>query len=438
MEGKSYHTVILGAGLSGLSAAYHSGYPVFEKRCAPGGTAGSVRKEGYVFDFGIHVIHSRNPDFHTLMQEIGAEFIAHIRRGLIYSYGAYAAYPFQVNTSHLSLKLRLQCVLGYLFRKRHASIHSYEDWIIQNFGAGFAEYFLIPYSKKFWGISPREMTHEWTGQQRVPKPRTMDVIKGAFRDQNSGFGPNAEFSYPSRQGEGFAGIAEAFSSKIDDIHYNMKATAIDPRNKVIIFNGGDLIIRYDKIISSLPLPELIGILSDPPLQVKRAIDRLRFNSIAIVNLGLNRSIIDPNHWIHYPDPDIRFFRISFPSNFCDGLNPKGTSTIQAEVSYETTTPPDKEELTHQIHRDLIKVGILKSSDHAVFKDVLFLKYGYVLYDHHRMEAVHTIHRYLNALDIFPCGRYGAWEYQWTDEAILSGRDMALQLLQRGDVDTVQL
>ena len=423
-------TIILGGGLSGLSASYHSGFPVYEACAIPGGTAGSITEKGYVFDFGIHVLHSKDKWFQNFISELKIDFVKHFRKALIFSYGAYAMYPFQVNTSHLQMGLRLRCVLGYLFsrfphdRKR---LENYEDWIRYNFGKGFAEQFLIPYSTKFWGIPPREMTYEWTGQQRVPQPGIIDVLKGAFRDQEGAFGPNDQFQYPSKHGAGFAGIAQAMAAACDRVHFEMKATALVPDKKLIFFNNENIPLEYERLITTIPLPELIKLVPNPPQEVQNAVNHLRFNSIAIVNLGINRKTINKNHWIHFPDQEISFFRISFPNNFCKGLNPNGISTIQAEISYDHQNPPAQDLLLDKVKDDLIKAKILTLKDKIVFHDVVLKKYGYVIYDVNRQNAVKKIHDYLEKFGIFSCGRYGCWEYLWADEAVISGKETAEKL-----------
>ena len=422
--------IILGGGLSGLGAACHSDFPVYEACTAPGGTAGSVTKNGYVFDFGIHVLHSKDTWFQNFMSELKIDFVKHFRKAMIFSYGAYAKYPFQVNTAHLPISIRFKCVLGYLAsicQPNRKSPENYEEWIRYNFGKGFAEQFLIPYSTKFWGVPPNDMTHEWTGQQRVPQPRLMDVLKGAFRDQEGAFGPNDQFRYPAKPGAGFAGIALAMAAACDRVHCAMKATALIPDKKLIFFNHEDAPLAYDRLITTIPLPELIKLIPDPPHEVQDAVKLLRFNSIAIVNLGIDRKAISRNHWIHFPDQDISFFRISFPSNFCRELNPEGTSTIQAEVSYHYQNPPDESLLLARVKKDLIGANILTSQDKILFHDVLFRKYGYVVYDINRAAAVKVIHDYLKARDIFPCGRYGCWEYLWADQAVQSGKKTAQEV-----------
>lgn len=417
-------TIILGAGLSGLSASYFGGYPIYEASNLPGGTAGSKVKDDFVFDFGIHVLHSKKPWFRELMKELEIDFVWCRRNAWIYSHGRYAAYPFQVNTSNLPLRLRFRCLIDFLLRKRGGPVNNYEDWMVQNFGKGFSETFLIPYSKKFWGVNPARMTYEWTGQQRVPQPRTIDVIRGAIKNQAKAMGANPEFLYPSKFQAGFSGIAEAFADRVQIIHYGMQATAIDPDSKTIVFNGGQDFVNYDILISTLPLPDLVRLIANVPREVTLAADMLEFNSIALVNLGIDRGNVTDKHWIHCPGTEISFFRVSFPSNFCAGLNPPGTSAIQAEISYDRHNPPAPNELVSRVREDLIRMQVLKKGDGTVFEDTMFLKYGYVIYDHNRIRALDTIHGYLRSRDILACGRYGEWAYFWIDEAVKSGMETA--------------
>jgi UDP-galactopyranose mutase len=429
MTENTLKTIILGAGLAGLSAAYHGGFPVYETRQRPGGTADSIKKNGFVFDYGIHVLQSKDPRFYGFLDQLDLKLITHKRSGWIYNDNRYFPYPFQVNTSHLPLFHRLRCIVGYLMRRNSSKPENYEEWMIQNFGKGFSKTFLIPYSKKFWRVSPKEMTYEWAGY-RVPRPRLLEVIKGAFKDQETNLGTHVEFHYPANKRAGFAAIAQSMASKIDSVHYGMNATAIDPYKKVVFFNDGKISVPFDNLITTIPLPELIRLLPSPSAKVQNKVSRLRFNSIAIVNLGVDRPQITDKHWVHFPDKAISFFRISFPSNLCDGLSPPGSRSIQAEISYDAKKPPNKDDILHQVKTDLIKVGILKAEDQFMVQEVRYQPYGYVIYDHYRKDAVAGVHKYFMNFDIYPCGRYGAWEYFWSDQAILSGRITAEQVLQK--------
>jgi UDP-galactopyranose mutase len=433
MHHKEYEAIILGGGLSGLSAAYHSGFPVFEARPQPGGAADSVSRDGFVFDLGIHVLQSQDPYFLDLMQRLGVTMATHERSAWIYCYGNYFPYPFQVNTSHLPWPVRVRCVLGFLTRRRRAASANYEEWMVHNFGRGFADTFLIPYAEKFWRHPPADMTFEWTGQ-RVPVPRLWDVVRGAFQDLDTKMGTNAVFDYPNARGYGFSAIARALADQVPHLYIDRRVTAIDPGGKRVVFNHGSEVVTYRRLITSIPLPDFIQLLPEPPVEVQEAAAQLAYNSIAIVNLGINRPDLSPKHWVHFPEHEISFFRISIPSNFCPGLSPPGTSSIQAEVAYDAPNPPNRQELRGQVVADLRRVGVLGGADQVVFEDVIYQRYGYVVYTQARQEAVAVIHRYLRELDIFPCGRYGDWEYLWADQAILSGKRVAEKVLAQIDAN----
>jgi UDP-galactopyranose mutase len=415
-------TLILGGGLAGLSACLHSNGIVYEQHDTPGGHARSHRRDGFTFDEGIHVLHTNSDYVLQLLQQANAGLDVKEREAWIVSNGAMTRYPFQANTYGLPPQIIKDCLLGFVqneFDDRE-KIKNYEDWIYFMFGKGIADHFMIPYSKKFWGVDPTELTTEWVNV-RHPRPSLEEVISGALEDQKKGFGINAVFRYP-REG-GFGRIGESLADKCQDrIRYGMKATAIDPKAKKVLFNGKDW-VDYGKLVSTLPLPELIGLMPDVPREVQDAVGLLRTNSLLVVNLGVNRPKISDKHWIYFLEREFSFIRISFPGNMASTVCPAGTTAISAEIAYGNGNPlpAKREEMTGRVVDDLIRAKVLTPEDKIIFSDVIDIKYGYVVFDRNRRAAVSTIHDYLKTLDILPCGRYGAWAYLWSDEAILSGK-----------------
>ena len=105
-------------------------------------------------------------------------------------------YPFQANTYGLPSDIIKDCLLGFIendFTDRD-NIKNYEDWIYYIFGKGIAEHFMIPYSKKFWGVDPKQLTTEWVNV-RHPRPSMSEVITGALQDQEKRFGINGSYRY---------------------------------------------------------------------------------------------------------------------------------------------------------------------------------------------------------------------------------------------------
>ena len=432
MAKKNIKPIILGGGLAGLSACYHGDGIVYEKDAGFGGHARSHDSEGYIFDEGIHVLHTDNEYILKLMDDIGANLKVKDRDAWINSNGALTRYPFQANTYGLPIEIVKDCLLGFIendFQDK-SQIKHYEDWVNYMFGKGIANHFMIPYSKKFWGVDPKELNTDWVNV-RHPRPSMEEVISGALYDQTKGFGINAVFRYPEKGGFGFIGQALAQQCE-GRINANMEATLINPNRKEITFNS-DETIPYDTILSTIPLPEVLKIIPDTPEDVINASKKLRTNSIFVVNLGVNRENITDKSWIYYLEKEFCFVRVSFPFNFTkdpSSVVPEGHSSISVEIAYgnDNPLPGNKEQIIEKVISDLIKANIIEENDDITYLDTYDIKYGYVIYDKNRRPAIKKIHDFLKPLGIIPCGRYGLWAYLWSDEAIMSGKVAAEKLI----------
>lgn len=429
--------VILGGGLAGLTAAFYSGAPVYEAAEHPGGAAWSDPVGGIAFDRGIHVLQTSNQSILELLAELGVELSTIRRQAYIYARGTYTAYPFQVNTTGLPLALRLRCVYDFLRRTGDAANpKNYTEWIEANLGRGFAETFMLPYSQKFWTIDLEQMTYEWTGG-RVPQPSAWQVLRGAFVDRRTAIGSNAVFQYPSAR-TGYATIAQALVRRVRWLHLDHRAVRIDVRRHRVHFaNGRDA--DYRVLISAIPLPELVAILSEVPAEVRAATALLRANSVLSVGLAIDGPSVEGRHWVHFPEPEFVFFRISYPHNFTDPPSASGPRGICAEIAHSATRPLPKEGLIERVEADLRRAGAMLPEDRIIATGAYDIKYAYCIYDHNRRAAIRTIRDWLHSIDIVPSGRYGLWTYFWSHEAMLSGRKSAKlvrQMLAAGRCDAV--
>lgn len=414
----SHDLVILGGGLSGLAAGMETGAPVFEAADHHGGIAMSDEADGFVFDRGIHVLQTHNQKILDLFEEIGIQFRIVERNAHIYANDCFTAYPFQINSTGLPLFKRIACVWQYLNRDTEFTPANYAEWIYKTIGKGFADTFLIPYSEKFWGVHPREMTYEWTGN-RVPKSSILQVLRGAIWSRNTRAGTNATFRYPDGAG-GYGTVSNHLRAQLDDrVHCNHRAIRVDLKNRRVEFENGK-IVEYRVLLNTIPIPEFVKLVSDVPEEIEEAVQGLRTNHIMVVNLGIDRASISNKHWVHFPESKYSFFRLSFPFNFSPDLAPEGSSSISAEVSYDASNPPDTDELTDLVHKDLIACGILRADDRIVAKCVYSIPYAYCIYDEHRQKTLPLVKKWLKQWQVVPGGRYGLWTYFWSDEAIASG------------------
>jgi UDP-galactopyranose mutase len=427
--------IILGGGLSGLSACYHGQGTIYEKNIKPGGQASSSEEYGFIFDEGIHVMHTKNEYILNLMEKLEVNMEIRERNAWIVSHGSMTRYPFQANTFGLPEGIVRDCVDGFIENKFIDSdtINNYEDWVYYMFGKGIAEHFMIPYSQKFWGIDAKNLTTDWVNV-RHPKPSKEEVIKGSLEDQTKGFGINASYRYPKKGGYGYIGKRLTDKCK-GRIKVGMEATKINVNKKEIEFNHSEL-VSYDNILSSIPLPELIKIIPDAPEVVINAAAKLKTNSMFVVNIGVNRPNITDKNWIYYLEKEFSFVRVSFPFNQSDNVAPVGTSSISAEIAYgnDNPLPAHKENLADLVVEDLISANVINASDEIIYIDTVDIKYAYVIFDNERKAAIKIIHEYLKKFDIIPFGRYGMWAYLWSDEAMLSGKKVAEKFSKNKDFE----
>lgn len=429
-----HKNIILGAGLSGMSAGYHlnEDYAIFEKNSEIGGLARSEESDGFIFDYAPHILYTVNEYASNLIHQLLKGNI-HIkkRQAFIYhgQYDLYTQFPFQAHLFGLPSSVILDCLKGVAKKftnNDQPKPENYEDWIYQKFGKGIAEHLMIPYSKRIWTVDPKTMNYEWI-DRRVPDPDFEVILEGALTDMTKQTGFNNDFWYPINGG--IEALPKALSGEVQNIHLEMEASRITPDKKIVEFKNGDT-VKYERLISSLPLPSIIDMIEGVPQQVINAAKDLDHNSIVCVNLGVDRPNITPYHWLYFYEKDYIFHRISFPMNTSEKTAPPGTSSVCCEIAHSkhrALPVRGREALIEQTRKDLVKCGILKEDDKILTKQLLGIRYAYVIYDLNHRKNIDVIHAYLKSIDIYPCGRFGEWEYFNMDHSIMSGKRTAEEL-----------
>lgn len=426
---KKEQFIVLGGGLSGLSAAYFlkGACEVFEKESHVGGLCRSRHIGGYIFDYDGHLLHFRNKGVLELVQNLTGGSLGKIKRNSwIASFGGLTRYPFQANLYGLPTHIAKECIFSFLDARLNGYRYkpvpdNFKQWIFHTFGKGIAKYFMLPYNSKFWRVPMHTLTTEWVNTY-IPIPTIKDVLSGTLARSKKHFGYNAKFWYP-RSG-GIENLVFAFEKKIkSSIHTNHCATKIDLEKKRVCFDNGKK-IGFNSLISTIPLPEMLTLIPQLPAKIKTALKKLKYTSIFCLNLGIDREGISNKHWIYFPERRFSFFRVGFPTTFSSSVAPKGKSSLYAEVSYAPHRPPDKKKVIKKIIDDLRKAEILRSDDVIEVHDALDIKYAYVVYDHDYAKSTKVIREYLNQHHVYLIGRYGNWKYMAMEDSILDGKNIA--------------
>ena len=210
---------------------------------------------------------------------------------------------------------------------------------------------------------------------------------------------------------------------------------LDPGSRKLYFANGTE-VTYDKLISSIALPELISMIEGVTADVVDAAQKLACTTCVVVNIGIDRDDISETQWTYFYEDDFFFTRLSYPHMLSPNNSPRGTGTIQAEVYYSNKYKPlDREprECIEPVISDLIRCGVVREDDEILYRDARIIPYANVIFDLERADALSTVHGYLDDIGIAYCGRYGEWGYLWTDESFLSGENAAQQIMNSEDI-----
>ena len=307
--------LIVGAGLAGLSAAYHlSGLPyrLYEREQEVGGLCRSYKKDGFTFDYTGHLLHFRQAEIKALVEKLLAgKLQKHARQSFIYSHRTYTEYPFQVNTFGLPPEVVRECLMGFIATLTNQQAgpppqdRSFKQWILDNLGEGMAKHFMVPFNEKLWQVSLDELTSDWVSWL-VPKPELKDVVNGALGIKDKAFGYNPSFLYPAN--DGIKVLPESFVPGIDGITHGAELVEVDTKRRRAIFRdhtkGGTREERYESLVSTIPIPELVRRCLDFPAPLKDAAAALRWVSVYNINLGIGREQVSDKHWIYFPESGV--------------------------------------------------------------------------------------------------------------------------------------
>jgi protoporphyrinogen oxidase len=427
---------VLGSGMGGFGAAYRLHAEglravMYDKQGYRGGHTASFRHDGgFVFDVGPHISFTKDPRIQDLFAANVDQQYETIQINLNnYWRGYWPKHPVQLHLHGLPEDLIVKVIADFV-TEHHAAertITNYADWLYASFGKTFAETFPMQYTRKYHLTTAENMSTDWLGP-RIYRPSLEEVLRGALSATAPHTHYITHFRYPKRGG--FTAYLEPFVPLVD-LKLRHELVQLDPRAKELAFANGTR-ARYDAVVSSIPLPDIVPMIPGTPADVLAAAERLACSTCVLVNVGIDRADISPAHMTYFYDEDICFTRLSFPHMLAETNVPPGTGSIQAEVYFSSKYRPltvAPESLIAPVIADLRKCGLMRDEDRILFRNAMLVPYANVIFDLDRAKALETVHGYLDDVGVAYCGRYGDWGYMWTDESFISGERAAETALQ---------
>jgi len=425
--------LIAGAGISGLSAAYHlekkgkRNYLLVEKEPDFGGLCGSFEKDGYTFDWSGHLLHLHTNDGMKLVKSLLGSNIGRLERSAwIYSHGVCTKYPFQAALYGLPKDVVTECVTGAVKSRSAGKAPSganFHDWALALFGEGICRHFMFPYNEKLWGVPSKELGSDWCAPF-VPRPSLDEIIRGAYWPSEKQYGYNPSFLYPLRGGS--RALCAALAKHISNLKLGCAVEKIDLQTRTAQVKGLGT-VSYKKLINTLPLKETAGMLDAPPAEIRKHAAALRARRVHVVNLGFPCKMPD-KHWLYFPEKQFPFYRAGIASNFSPHVAPKGHCSLYIEIPVDSGSP-DNAALEKQAVAGLVRCGLLPEKNTPRPDSALHLDIGsaYAVYDARRAPAVQALTSYLAKHSCHCTGRYGLWRYSFMEQDLLDARDLALKL-----------
>ena len=429
------HVAVLGTGMAGLGAGHvldTAGVPFtcFDRNQHFGGHTHSFRyEEGFVFDEGGHISFTKHEHIRELLAaNIDGQHEEPQLKIDNYWHGHRITHPVQVNLVGLPPELIADIVRDFVAVDGEPLTDQadYAQWLLQAYGKTFAETFPMVYGRKYHTVGMDQLTTDWIGP-RMYRPSLDEIVIGAVAGQRASVHYVDTFRYPSFGG--FKTYLEAFAQRFE-LRLEHDLVGLDPVARRLRFANGES-FGYDRVISSIPLPDLIPSIDGAPQEVLDAAKQLAFTTAVLINLGIDRADLSDTHITYFYDEDIVFSRVNLPHMFSPHNAPPGCGTIQAEVYFSEKYRPltaDPSELIEPAIADLRRCGFIRESDSILLQDAVVNRYANVIYDHDRARAVEIVHGFLEDVGVDYCGRYGNWDHAWTDEAFMSGEETAAKVV----------
>ena len=418
---------ILGGGISGISLAAHldENVEVLEKRARIGGLCGSIIEQGFTFDAaGPHIMFSKNKDVLGLMvSALGDNVHQRRRENKIWFKGRLVKYPFENDLASLPKEDNFDCIYGYIVNP-HANEKpsNLAQWSYATFGEGISNKYFIPYNRKIWNYDPAHIGLEFVS--RIPKPPMEDVLKSSIGIPTEGYLHQLHFYYPTEGG--YEAIVHAFAKRVrGKIVTGTPVAELRRDGKKWLVNGR----QYDKVVSTIPIHELLAVWKDVPKEACDAASRLRYNSLINVLLGSHNDAGHPYTAVYIPDPAILFHRISFPQNFSPRNVPQGGSAVMAEITanagdgvWEMTD----DQILERTISDLENTGFINPSK-IVYRRIVRFQYGYPVYDLDYSKNVKTLRDSVASAGLRLLGRFAQFDYINSDVCVERALALAAEL-----------
>ena len=458
--------LIIGAGPAGLACGIELSRAdrnsvIIEKDEKVGGLAKTLEiREGddlFLTDIGPHRFFSKNQYLYDFIEDVlHEEWRLVPRQTRQYIDGKFYDYPVNAPQVFRNVGLLKMLRVGFdffvallmyrVFRKKTVT---FEDYVVANFGRSLAEFSMINYTEKIWGIPAATIHPDWA-RQRISGLNLFSVLKDTWifkhmrRDKSKPKSLVDQFYYPQfGTGRIYEKIAERLVEAGSEIHTSTEPVAVRHDGKRITevdVRGQDGVRTYKPgtLVESVPITRFLELLDPaPPDAVKEAAAGLRWRAQVYLFLTLDKESVTKDNWIYFPNKEIPFGRTSEMKNFSADMCPPGKTSFFIEFfAFEG------DEIWNMSKEDLFDLVIPYFEEYGFFtrdevRDTYLMKRAHVypVYDMTYPERLGVVKDYLDGFEnLIFLGRPGRFKYTNQDHSLEMGIVASRIILEGRDYD----
>jgi len=415
-----YDQIVLGAGPSGISySLFFDNSPlIIEKNDHPGGHASSFVIDGFTFDYGPHIIFSRDKlilDF--IVKSLGDNVHQCKRNNKISFKNKLVKYPFENDLSSLDLEDNYECISQFLFnpyKEKYKNPSNMKEWFLHTFGEGISNKYLIPYNEKVWNVPVEKLSMVWS--DRIPNPPPEDILKSSIGIKTEGYLHQLYYHYPEKGG--YQAISQNWSHACD-IHFNEEVVKINKLDDGFEIETSKQTYQSKKIVSTINLSSLFKTCAHwIPKEVIEAYKKLIINPMYVISIGIKGHDMDKLTAIYFADKEFLVNRVSYPCTFSEKNGPNNHFSIQAEITYSPQS--DIADMTDEAIIQHVLDGLKERSlihGEVILVDLKRVSESYVVYDVGYENHTKIIRDYFAQVGIDLLGRFSYFEYINIDMAV---------------------
>lgn len=319
----------------------------------------------------------------------------------------------------------------------------FDEWILRMMGQGLADLFMRPYNFKVWAVPTTHMQCKWLGERVAAPSLKLAVSNTLYKKFAGGWGPNATFKFPARDGTGGIWKAVAKTLPKDKMLYKRKVAKVDGKGHKVHLEDGTT-IAYKKLINTMGVDVLINMLdnadeADAKL-LKKATEGLISSNTHVIGIGIRGKLpprIGDKCWLYFPEDDAPFYRATIFSNYspyncpqedvklptlqyADPSKGKPNSTakggpywsLMMEVSESDLKPVNMQTILEETVKGCVATELCQPDDEIVSLYHRKFTPGYPTPSLGRDAALASILPVLEMkYDILSRGRFGSWKYE---------------------------